>query len=107
MTDLKKAWVWALANLPALFIAIAVGELLASALGYPDTGSGTTPLWVQLTVGIPTLAIVFGVSIYSVKVCLAAKKSVGNKAILPLIIALIALAQDIWMLIGSFITVSI
>ena len=105
-SQLSKAWIWALANLPALFVAITVGELLSAALGYSDAGTAT-PLWVQLTVGVPTFAIVFAVSIYSVKVCLAAKKSVGNKAILPLIIALLALVQDIVMLIGSFVTISL
>ena len=107
MPEVKKAWIWSLANIPALFIAIALGEFLASVLGYPDLGTSTPPTWVQLVVGIPTFAITFGVSIYALRVCLAAKKSAGNKALIPLILAYLALASNIWMLIGSFITISI
>ena len=100
MSSIKKAWIWSTANFPALFVSVVIGEIFSNFL-IGDDASGDIPLWKSLLIGLVTYSLIFFVAITSVRISFQAKKEVGNKAIIPIILSIIALANSIWMLFGS------
>ena len=100
MSTIKKAWIWSLANFPTLFVSVVVGEIFSNFL-VGDEASGDIPLWKSLLIGLVTYSLIFIVAITSVRISFQAKKVTGNKAIVPIILSIIALANSIWMLFGS------
>ena len=53
----RRAWLSLLLYLASGVAAFVVGEGLASLLGYPSGGDGTTPFWVVLVAGVPALLV--------------------------------------------------
>lgn len=80
-----RAWT-AVAGIPLFFVlAFALGEGLYSLLGYATGTSG--PLWVQVVVGLPTLALFELPCVAGVRWALRARRLGDRRAWLPLGIA--------------------
>ena len=88
-SDVRRAWA-SLLLFPIVFLAaFAIGEGLASALGYPAGGDEDAPLWVMLTASVPALAVFAAPAVLATVFARRAERAGNPQGRTPMVIALV------------------
>lgn len=87
--DVRRAWLSLLLYPLSFAAAFAVGEGLASLMGYPSGGSESPPWFVPLLAGVPALVVFAIPGLLSLKFGRRAARAGGRSAMVPAVLGIL------------------
>ncbi|WP_299929416.1 hypothetical protein [uncultured Nocardioides sp.] len=88
-TSLRRAWWSLLGFVVTFFLAFAVGEGLASALGHPTGSAETAEWWVMVLAGVPALVVFALPAVLAVHYGRRAVRLGESRGRYPIVVALV------------------
>lgn len=85
----RRAWWSLLGFVPSFVLAFVVGEGIIAALGYDSGGDVQAPWWAVLVAGVPALVVFVVPAVLTVRQALQAMRLGDERAIVPMILALV------------------